>query len=232
VTAYPQSAAQALHRYPFGEVHQVAAQADNGGDVLQLADGRIGIVQGIGGGNDAVAIGDPENVRTTGVYDMACASATTLANGAKAYWDPVACQIVNAAGGANGAYYAGVAVQAKTAGQLWARVDINVVPTLTATLDTAATIAAAGANQGAATPITTKLVFVSGANAAKGVALPAVALGLTVTVVNEAAAVLLVYPHGTEQIDGGGASTAANQVASKTQVYRCDGTNWYSQVGA
>jgi hypothetical protein len=230
MTAYPQYSAQALPRWPFGQLQAVAIAADNDGDVVQTADGRVGIVQGVGGGNDAVSVGDPVVFKTVGVYEIASASATVLAAGVKAYWDPVACQIVAAAGGANGAYYAGIVAKAKAAGATTVFVDINVAATLTATLDTAAIIAAAGTTQAGATAIATKVAFVTGANNAAGVALPPPVLGLTITVVNEVAnKTLAVYPHGTEQIDAGGASTAYTAAAATTTTFRSDGTNWFSQ---
>jgi hypothetical protein len=206
MTAYAQYTAQALHRYPFGEVHQVATQVDNGGDVIQLADGRIGVVQGVGGGNDAVAIGDMETLRTVGTYQFPAATSLVLANGSKAYWDPVALQIVAAGGNANGSYYAGLLVMAKVSGVATILVDINAVSPAQGTVDVA-TVAAQGTNQATAAQVGGGFVLVTGGNSSAGVILTA---EQTVKLKNGANAPLFVYPPVGAQINGLAANTALN----------------------
>ena len=235
MTAYAQYSSQALFRYPFGEYKQKATQADNGGDVIQVADGRLGIVQTLGGGTDAIAVGDPETIRTTGVFDLACASGVTFAAGTKLYWDPVALTIVTTGGNANGSYYAGVAVQAKTSGQLWARVDINVpiVASGLTTLDGVATITATGTSVSTGAPLTGKLNFVSNGTASTGIAvtLPAPVAGLVVTVVNSWGTSINVFPNATTGVKLDNATNTAVAVAGYgTSVFRSDGTNWFSQT--
>ena len=77
----------------------------------------------------------------------------------------------------------------------------NVSPTnLTLTTQT---LAAAGSTQGDAGVITGQLVFVTGADATKGVKLPAVGNGKFIILINTANAVLKIYPSSGEKIQGG-----------------------------
>ena len=77
----------------------------------------------------------------------------------------------------------------------------NVNPTnLTLTTQT---LAAAGSVQGDAGVITGQLVFVTGADATKGVKLPAVGDGKFIILINTANAVLKIYPSSGEKIQGG-----------------------------
>ena len=77
----------------------------------------------------------------------------------------------------------------------------NVNPTnLTLTTQT---LAAAGSAQGDAGSITGQLVFVTGADATKGVKLPAVGNGKFIILINTANNVLKIYPSSGEKIQGG-----------------------------
>lgn len=77
----------------------------------------------------------------------------------------------------------------------------NVNPTnLTLTTQT---LAAAGNAQGNAGVITGQLVFVTGADATKGVILPTAADGKFIILINTANAVLKIYPASGEKIQGG-----------------------------
>lgn len=70
------------------------------------------------------------------------------------------------------------------------------------------TIAAAGSDQSGATPITTGVTHVSGADGSKGVALPSAAAGLAYFVYNIAASPLKVYPALNDDINDGSANAA------------------------
>jgi hypothetical protein len=95
----------------------------------------------------------------------------------------------------------------------------------------AQTIAAAGTTLITATPIISRIAFVTGASGTNGVSLPAPALALEIRVINESgASALLVWPHGTETIDGGGAGASKSMALSTSAIYRCDGTNWWEQT--
>uniref|UniRef100_A0A6M3XW23 Uncharacterized protein n=3 Tax=viral metagenome TaxID=1070528 RepID=A0A6M3XW23_9ZZZZ len=92
-----------------------------------------------------------------------------------------------------------------------------------------ATVAALGANQGDAAAITTGFTLVSGADATKGVKLPAAAAGLTAIVVNNAAAVLKVWPNTDDAINGLGANNNIAMAANTAATYVAyDATTWYT----
>ena len=75
------------------------------------------------------------------------------------------------------------------------------------------TLAAAGSTQGDAGAITSQVVFVTGADATKGVVLPAVAANKVVIILNQANAVLKIYPASGEKINGGTANAAISVAA-------------------
>ena len=125
MTAYAQYAAKALLRYPEGQYHSIAAQANNDGDVLQLADGRIGVVAGVGGGVDGVSIGDPLVIYDLGIFEFQCNTGTAFTQGQMVYWDPINLQIVAAYNAANATYVAGFVTKAVASGATSVLVDIN-----------------------------------------------------------------------------------------------------------
>ncbi|MGO9111162.1 MAG: capsid cement protein [Thermoguttaceae bacterium] len=244
MTAYAQYAAQALFRYPYGQIHHLAASGDfasggntypaNDGDVLQLADGRIAIIAGVGGGADAAQSGDMLSVYTLGVFQFVCPSATTFSDGAKAYWDPVALTIVTTGGNGNGSFYAGLVIGAKVAGALSVLVDINVPAGAlsAAALDATATITATGTTVATAAPLTSKLNFVNNGTASTGIAvsLPAPVAGLAITVVNSWGTSINVFASNTTIKIDNAANTAVAVAGYGTSVFRSDGTAWYSQT--
>jgi hypothetical protein len=86
-----------------------------------------------------------------------------------------------------------------------------------------ATIAAAGSAQGDSTPITTGgIIHVTGADATKGVQLPAIdadRVGAILIINNHAAAVLKVYPESGGAINAASANAAISQIASSIGIY-------------
>ena len=233
MSAYAQYTAKALLRYLFGEYQQKATQANNGGDVIQLADGRIGVVMTLGGGNDAVSTNDPVALRTTGVFEIASASGTVLAQGVPAYWDPVAAQIVGSGGGANKAVYAGVTAKAKVSGATTVYVDINVaVPGQGMPL--AVISASQTSGQANATKLLAKTNIVETSAAQGYVALPAPFFGATCKVMNPTGQTVTVYPNAAEGLLIGAAGSAASYAVTtgKTVTFEFDGTNWYAPGAA
>jgi len=248
MTAYAQYTAKALLRLPFGEVQQKAAASYNngntaapynGGTVVQLADGRAAIVQTLGGGNDAAASGDPIVLKYVGQFDLQCLSATTFADGAKAYWDPVANGpdgtpgvVVTTGGNGNGSFYIGLVQGAKSAGQTTVRVDLNGYAVTAATLDNTATITATGTTVATAAPLTSKLNFVNNGTATTGIAvsLPAPVAGLVITVVNSWGTSINVFASTTAIKIDNAANTAVAVAGYGTSMFRSDGTAWYSQT--
>lgn len=90
------------------------------------------------------------------------------------------------------------------------------------------TLAAAGSAQGDAGTITGQLVFVTGADATKGVILPTVTNGKFIIVVNTANAVLKIYPASGEKIQGG--TVNANISLAAYSVFLCGykaSGDWY-----
>ena len=81
------------------------------------------------------------------------------------------------------------------------------------------TLAAAGSAQGNAGTITGQLVFVTDADATKGVILPTVTNGKFIIVVNTANAILKIYPASGEKIQGGTAN--ANISLAAYSVFLC-----------
>lgn len=90
------------------------------------------------------------------------------------------------------------------------------------------TLAAAGSAQGDAGTITGQLVFVTGADATKGVRLPKVTNGKFIIVVNTANAVLKIYPASGEKIQGGTADANISLAAYSVFLcgYKASG-DWY-----
>lgn len=92
-----------------------------------------------------------------------------------------------------------------------------------------ATVAAAGSTQGDAAPVTTGFTLVTGADATKGVVLPAAAAGKQVQIKNGANAVLKIYPATGDAINAIAANGALS-IAALTSVLLTayDATTWYS----
>ena len=90
------------------------------------------------------------------------------------------------------------------------------------------TLAAAGSAQGDAGKITGQLVFVTAADATKGVILPTVTNGKFIIVVNTANAVLKIYPASGEKIQGGTANANISLAAYSVFLcgYKASG-DWY-----
>ncbi len=91
------------------------------------------------------------------------------------------------------------------------------------------TVAATGTVQADAAPILSRVIVVTGADAAKGVLLPAAKAGATVFLKNNAAAVLKVWPSGTNTINAIAASTSISMASLTGAVFICgvDGA-WFT----
>jgi hypothetical protein len=94
-----------------------------------------------------------------------------------------------------------------------------------------ATVAAAGANQGNAAAIAAGFTLVTGADATKGVVLPAASAGLVAIIKNDDAAnaALKVYPASGDAINAI-AANGAYTMAAKTSMLLVayDSTTWYT----
>lgn len=107
--------AEAIRRGNGDEIHFIAAADYDDGDVVNLA-GLAGVVEG------PVLTGQPGNARIDGQYDIASASATTFAIGARVEFDNTTKLAV--ASGA-GDFVLGNAIKAKVSGELVVRVSLN-----------------------------------------------------------------------------------------------------------
>lgn len=92
----------------------------------------------------------------------------------------------------------------------------NIVPAITSTGAIVGTVAATGSTNADAAAVAADFTIVSGGDATKGVILPAGSAGLSVTVKNNAAAVLKVYPPAGAQINALTATTGAISMAANT----------------
>ncbi len=107
---------QAIYRYPGDENHVAAAAAAySSGDIAQIG-GLAGVFEGLSG----AAIGDPANFRTKGVFEVACASATTFTEGAAVQWNDTTNLAV-----ASGDFALGKAAKAKASGETTVWVTFN-----------------------------------------------------------------------------------------------------------
>ena len=110
--------AEAVYRYPDGELHVAAPEALVSGEVIVFGE-RIGIYTGL----NPAASGDDVNFSTKGIYDIDATDADTWADGDILYWDPATSKVTDVAGALKKAGLAvgskGVTTSAK------ALVDIN-----------------------------------------------------------------------------------------------------------
>ncbi|HBF33131.1 TPA: hypothetical protein DDW35_01080 [Candidatus Sumerlaeota bacterium] len=112
--------------YKNSDIRKITATSDmTSGQVVQLAEGRVGIVQGLNSG--ALVTGESVALATQGVFDINAASATTFSAGDEVFWDSSASAAVPASVSldASADFYLGVATAAKTSGQTTVKVDLN-----------------------------------------------------------------------------------------------------------
>ena len=95
---------------------------------------------------------------------------------------------------------------------------------------TTAAVAAAGTTQGTGTALTTSYNVVSSSSGGStGVVLPTGTAGLRCVVVNQGSVGINVYPAGSAQIDGAGASVAVSIPVGASATYEASsGTQWYT----
>lgn len=94
-------------------------------------------------------------------------------------------------------------------------------------------LAATGSVQGDAALITTALTYVTGADATKGVKLPATGqTNAKYIIVNTAAAVLKIWPNTSDTINATGADSSVSVAASTvTECWRRSATAWWCNEG-
>jgi hypothetical protein len=90
------------------------------------------------------------------------------------------------------------------------------------TISTLDTITAAGANQGTATVLPSRMAYnVTTVAAGTGVLLPPSVTGAEVAVANNGANALKIYPNGSEQINALGASVAFSESTATITIFYC-----------
>lgn len=114
-------AAEATFVKKTGSVKLVATVALVSGQVVQLADGRAGVYQGL----TSAAIGDTVALAVVGIFDLAKTSTINILAGGEVWWDA---SLNEATIETAGDFYVGVAVQDGLAGSD-VRVDLNVAQT-------------------------------------------------------------------------------------------------------
>lgn len=123
-----QTAEAVLVSDPAGAQSEIitAPAAGAGGQVIQLADGRAGVVSGADASSDAYASGDLITVYTSGRFSVLRTASINLLAGGRAYWDRSAntATFTNASGD----YFMGRVVEDSLAAASLVIVDLNVEP--------------------------------------------------------------------------------------------------------
>lgn len=103
-----------------------APAAGAAGQVLQLADGKAGVVIGADASSDAYASGDLVTVQVGGVYSFLKTASICLLKGGKAYWDRSANKVHFRP--QSGDFFIGTIAKDALAADATVEVDLNVVP--------------------------------------------------------------------------------------------------------
>jgi len=107
---------EAIFKQNAGQQDYTAGSAILAGAIVQLSDGRAGVVKA------DLAASEKGSVYTEGIFDVLSASGTTFSAGVDVDWDD---SNNLAVADAAGDYHLGTAVAAKTSGQTVVRVDLN-----------------------------------------------------------------------------------------------------------
>lgn len=107
--------------YPGTEVQYLAGGALLDGEVVQVADGRAGVITGAGTG---AASGEKVTAQVGGVVDLLTATGATFEAGERVWWDGTNLEVV-AQGDADADFYLGVTVAAKASGPTVVGVALN-----------------------------------------------------------------------------------------------------------
>ena len=112
--------AEAIFLKDSDTVTLVAAAARASGEVMQLADGRAGVVQGL----NARAIGDEVSLRVRGIVTVQKTADINILKGGRVFWDRSAGTATYKM--ASGDFFMGVAAQDSLAAATTVQVDLNV----------------------------------------------------------------------------------------------------------
>ena len=169
-------AAEALYVKDADSVDFVAAAALTSGQVIQLPDGRAGVVEGL----SPVAAGDQVSALVRGVVEVAKTADINILQGGQVFWDRSADTATFTGAGSGGDFYMGFAYEDSLAAATTVKVVLNEKPNylidFNGTPDDTLwdTTAIDGSGTTPATIIArTKLAFDAVAEAAKAVLYPA-----------------------------------------------------------
>jgi hypothetical protein len=114
---------RAIRRNVFGTIPAVSSGGNTQGDVLSIAGGRVGVVEG----SESFADGDPMALAVAGQFDiLKQAASDTYAVDAPVWYDPTTKKAYTAY--AAGYLYAGRCVKASASGDAYVYTDLNVGP--------------------------------------------------------------------------------------------------------
>jgi hypothetical protein len=111
-------AVNAIYSQASEKIDFTAGAAYTSGDILRLADGRVGVIP------CTVASGGAASAYVTGQFDVASASATTFSIGDTVFWSP-STELAITAPAAAADFAIGTAVKAKANGDANVRVELN-----------------------------------------------------------------------------------------------------------
>lgn len=217
---------QAIYKQEGVSIDHTPASAISAGDVV-IVNGVPYIAKRDIAANETGAL-DCE-----GVFDIVKITGA-IAKGDDVYWDAVGNPVGGTAGtGAStltpvstGVYYLGTCVLA--AGSSDTTVRVKLVEVRRKRLAVLA-VTPAGSAQGDAAATIEGFNVVTGADATKGVILPAALAGMQVLIKNVTAAVLKVYPASGDAINALSANASLNIAASTSVLLTAlDTTTWYS----
>jgi predicted RecA/RadA family phage recombinase len=212
-------------------IDHTPVSAKTAGDVVVIGTNLIGIA------TDDIAASTLGSLAVEGIFNVPKDSSNVTA-GLPLYWDdngdPVGGTAGSGAFSSNSALgpFAGFALEAAGTGvgdvdMVLRSVDSSTVGNFTAI--PSATVAAAGSTQSDATLITTGFTRATGADATKGIKLPAAVAGAVVIVKNNTAAVLKVWPNTSDQINAISVDAALSMASLTSAVFVAyDATTWFT----
>lgn len=109
---------EAVFKQNAGQQDYTPAAAKTAGEIVELPDGRAGVVK------SNLAASEKGAVYTSGIFDVKCATGTTFTEGVPVVWDASASAAVAAGSEAAGDLVIGTCVATKTT-ELVVRVDLN-----------------------------------------------------------------------------------------------------------
>lgn len=208
---------EAIIRQEAGQQDYTPAGASSAGEIVQIADGRAGVVVA------DLAASEKGSLYLQGVFDVLAATGVTFVIGETVFWDASANTAINSEDTGLADFAIGTAVAAKASGVLVVRVDLNSHVERRKVLETAAAITLTAADLGAT-------VYGDTQAGAFSVTLPTAASckGGRFTFVRAGTGTnaLTLDGDASETVDGG-ATVATMDAARDTLTIESNGTAWF-----